>query len=188
MNKRSAFYVLLAAVLLIVILKTSVMGERNEKKSALLEKGAIETIMGRKSVRKYLNKPVEEEKITTLLKAGMAAPSGKDTRPWAFVVVTKRAALDSMAAGLPYAKMLIQAPLAIVVCGDPSVSSYWCLIVRQPPKIYYWQPKHWNWGLSGQQPIRTKTGWMWYADIANCLKIWSRSVLFRSAIPTVRKK
>lgn len=48
MNKRSAFYVLLAAVLLIVILKTSVMGERNEKKSALLEKGAIETIMGRK--------------------------------------------------------------------------------------------------------------------------------------------
>ncbi|WP_270516701.1 nitroreductase family protein [Sanguibacteroides sp. AM78-02pH3A] len=127
MNKRSAFYVLLAAVLLIVILKTSVMGERNEKKSALLEEGAIETIMGRKSVRKYLNKPVEEEKITTLLKAGMAAPSGKDTRPWAFVVVTKRAALDSMAAGLPYAKMLIQAPLAIVVCGDPSVSSYWYL-------------------------------------------------------------
>ena len=58
MNKRSAFYVLLAAVLLIVILKTSVMGERNEKKSALLEKGAIETIMGRKSVRKYLNNPV----------------------------------------------------------------------------------------------------------------------------------
>ena len=40
--------------------------------------------MGRKSVRKYLPKPVEKEKIEVLLKAGMAAPSGKDVRPKIF--------------------------------------------------------------------------------------------------------
>ena len=72
--------------------------------------------MSRKSVRKYLEKPVEEEKVQILLKAGMAAPTGKDVRPWEFVVVTERSLLDAMAEALPYAKMLKQAPLAIVVC------------------------------------------------------------------------
>ena len=50
-----------------------------------------------------------------------------DRRPWEFVVVTDREALDSMAAKLPYAKMLTNAPLAIVVCGDTTLSSYWYL-------------------------------------------------------------
>lgn len=77
------------------------MGERNEKKSALLEKGAIETIMGRKSVRKYLNKPVEEEKITTLLKAGMAAPSGKDTRSLGICGCDKTGCVGFDGRGLP---------------------------------------------------------------------------------------
>lgn len=86
---------------------------------------ALENIFARKSVRKYLPKPVEREKIELLLKAGMAAPTGKNTQPWEFVVVTARTVLDSMAAALPYAKMLKEAPMAIVVCGDVTKSSYW---------------------------------------------------------------
>lgn len=39
----------------------------------------------------------------------------------------RRVALDSMAAALPYAKMLTQARYAIVVCGDVAQSSYWYL-------------------------------------------------------------
>ncbi len=104
---------------------TSCNSGNNEKK--IQTQDAIENIMSRKSVRKYLPKPVEKEKVQTLLKAGMAAPSGKDVRPWEFVVVTDRAALDSMAAALPYAKMLTHAPMAIVVCGDTTKSSYWYL-------------------------------------------------------------
>ncbi len=57
----------------------------------------------------------------------MAAPSGKDVRPWEFLVITDRVVLDSMAAALPYAKMLKDAPMAIVVCGDTTRSSYWYL-------------------------------------------------------------
>lgn len=86
---------------------------------------ALENIFARKSVRKYLPKSVEREKAELLLKAGMAAPTGKNTQPWEFVVVTDRAVLDSMAAALPYAKMLKDAPMAIVVCGDVTKSSYW---------------------------------------------------------------
>lgn len=135
MKKSNTFYVLLAVVLVIVFLKTSCMGDAKQQDDPTLKtKAVLENIAARKSVRKYLKKDVEEEKITAMLKAGMAAPSGMDRRPWEFVVVTDRAALDSMAAGLPYAKMLTQAPMAIVVCGDSTRSSYWyvdCSAVTQ---------------------------------------------------------
>lgn len=106
----------------------------NDKQTTMKTQDAIENIMNRKSVRKYLDKKVEDEKVTTILKAGMAAPSGKNIRPWELIVVTDRAVLDSMAAKLPNAKMLQQAPLAIVVCGNTEKSSYWyvdCSAVTQ---------------------------------------------------------
>lgn len=135
MKKWNTFYILLAVVLVIVLLKTSCMGDAKQQDDPTLKtKAVLENIAARKSVRKFLKKEVEEEKITAMLKAGMAAPSGMDRRPWEFVVVTDRAALDSMAAGLPYAKMLTQAPMAIVVCGDSTRSSYWyvdCSAVTQ---------------------------------------------------------
>ena len=125
MKKWNTFYLLLVVVLAIVILKTSCMGDQKQDETTLKSKAVLENIAERKSVRKYLNKSVEEDKIDAMVKAGMAAPSGMDRRPWEFVVVTDREALDSMAAKLPYAKMLTNAPLAIVVCGDTTRSSYW---------------------------------------------------------------
>ena len=127
MKKWNTFYLLLVVVLVIVVLKTSCMGDQKQDKTTLKSKAVLENIAERKSVRKYLNKSVEEDKIDAILKAGMAAPSGMDRRPWEFIVVTNRGALDSMAAKLPYAKMLTNAPLAIVVCGDTTRSSYWYL-------------------------------------------------------------
>ena len=127
MKKWNTFYLLLVVVLAIVILKTSCLGDQKQDETTLKSKAVLENIAERKSVRKYLNKSVEEDKIDAMVKAGMAAPSGMDRRPWEFVVVTDQEALDSMAAKLPYAKMLTNAPLAIVVCGDTTRSSYWYL-------------------------------------------------------------
>lgn len=108
---------------ILLLMMTACDSEKNAGKFQTQD--ALENIMSRKSVRKYLAKPVEEEKVKLLLKAGMAAPSGKDVRPWELVVITDRAVLDSMAAALPYAKMLKEAPMALVVCGDTTKSSYW---------------------------------------------------------------
>lgn len=114
----------LLIVTLILSLMTACDSKNEDKVQA---RDALETIFSRKSVRKYSSAPVEKEKLDILLKAGMAAPSGKDMRPWEFLVIDDRAVLDSMAAELPYAKMLKYAPVAIVVCGDKSRSSYWYL-------------------------------------------------------------
>lgn len=88
----------------------------------------LSVIHGRKSVRSFIkDRPVSNEDIQTLIKSGMAAPSGKDTRPWEFVVINDRNILNRLAEELPTAKMLSQAPVAIVVCGDTTKSSYWYL-------------------------------------------------------------
>lgn len=90
------------------------------------EEIVLENIHARKSVRSYTAQAVEEEKVDKLVRAGMAAPTGRDARPWEVVVLNERATLDKLAEGLPYAKMLAQAPLAIVVCGDVSKQpEYW---------------------------------------------------------------
>ena len=64
------------------------------------ENQTLETILNRKSVRKYKDRPVEKEKIDKLIRAGMAAPSSRDRRPWEFIIVTDRKALDTMAEAL----------------------------------------------------------------------------------------
>jgi nitroreductase len=85
-------------------------------------KNAIAPILARRSIRKYTSGPVSGEHLRAILEAGMAAPSGKNLRPWHFVAVTDRGALDRLAATGTFWRMLGDAPLAVVVCGDPGIS------------------------------------------------------------------
>ncbi len=79
---------------------------------------AMKNILGRRSIRKYSNKPVPEKVVRQLLDAGMHAPTARNIQPWHFVVVDERELLDKLSVAHPYAKMLQQATLAILVCGD----------------------------------------------------------------------
>lgn len=79
---------------------------------------AMTAILGRRSVRKYTPEPVTDGMVRQLLAAAMAAPSGHNSRPCHFVVVTQRQILDSLADVLMYGKMLSHAPLAIAVCAE----------------------------------------------------------------------
>ena len=78
----------------------------------------LENIHNRKSVREYTSEPVSEEHIETMLRAAMAAPTAVNFQPWRFVVLNNKEDLNKLSEKLPYAKMLAQAPLAIVVCGE----------------------------------------------------------------------
>ena len=79
---------------------------------------AYEAITSRRSIRQYTADPVPDEMIQELLTAGMSAPSGGNSRPWHFVVVTAREQLDALAVLKP---VLARAPVAIVVCGDTTL-------------------------------------------------------------------
>jgi nitroreductase len=75
-------------------------------------------IFSRRSIRKYQNKEVSEEMISDLLEAAMAAPSAVAKDPWHFIVVKNRETLDKITEIMPNGKMLREAPLALIVCGD----------------------------------------------------------------------
>jgi len=47
----------------------------------------LSNIMARRSVRKYLDKPVEHEKLEVIVKCGINAPSGVNRQPWIVRVV-----------------------------------------------------------------------------------------------------
>ncbi|MFT4221456.1 nitroreductase family protein [Dysgonomonas sp.] len=101
---------------------------QKEENQITKKDAALSVIFNRKSVRNFIkDRQVSDEDIQTLIKAGMAAPSGKDTRPWQFLIINDRDILDKMAKELPTAKMLAEVPMAIVVCGDTVRSSYWYL-------------------------------------------------------------
>ena len=82
---------------------------------------ALECILTRTSVRQYApDRTISRDTVETLLRAAMSAPTAVNKQPWAFIAIDSREDLDSLAAVLPYARMLTKAPLAIVTCGDLS--------------------------------------------------------------------
>ena len=88
-----------------------------KKGSDDITKDTLYVIHARKSVRNYTGEPVNKTQLETLVKAGMAAPSAMDKRPWAFIIITDKKTLETLAEGSPYSRMIVSAGAAIVVCG-----------------------------------------------------------------------
>jgi len=81
-------------------------------------------ILDRRSIRRYTTQDVEEKDVRMLLEAGMAAPSAGNERPWHFVVVRDRQLMQSIIEVHPYAQMLKQSPVAVLICGDSTLEKY----------------------------------------------------------------
>ena len=60
----------------------------------------LEHIEARRSIRKFTEEPVSHEDLEALLRAGMAAPSASNRRPWQFVAVTDPERLQRLRQGL----------------------------------------------------------------------------------------
>ena len=85
----------------------------------------MDTLLTEMKIGSYSNQAVCPEFVRKLLLAAMAASSAGDQRPWHFVVVRDQATRKQMADFLqPFAHMLPQAPVAILVCGDPTLQKH----------------------------------------------------------------
>lgn len=80
----------------------------------------MNAIFNRVSVRQFEDRAVEPDKIDLLIKAGFAAPSALNERPWEFYVVTGKEKLIELSKTSQYAKPVANAPAAIVVCYNTS--------------------------------------------------------------------
>lgn len=88
----------------------------------------FEAIHERRSVRKYKEKNVEEEKIEKVLNAARWAPSWANTQCWRFVVVKDKKIRNELASALsknnPATDSVKTAPVVIVGCAEKEVSGY----------------------------------------------------------------
>ena len=92
------------------------------------ENEVINNIMARRSVRQYLNKPVEHDKLAAVVRAGINAPSGMNRQPWVIRVVKNQELIaqvtevykqenpDQVARDPNFKNMFRNAPNLICVC------------------------------------------------------------------------
>ena len=73
-------------------------------------------IWKRISVRKFEDRPVEDEKIEQILRAAMAAPSAANQQPWEFYVVRDPGVIKKLSKASLYARPAAGAPVVIVPC------------------------------------------------------------------------
>lgn len=82
----------------------------------------MEALLSRRSIRHYLDRPVEREKIQKALEAAHWAPSGKNNQPWRFVVVQDAHVREELAKLTVSGRIIIEAPVALAVFMDRDVS------------------------------------------------------------------
>lgn len=76
-------------------------------------------IEGRRSIRKYSARPVEEEKLTAVLNAARLAPSANNLQEWRFVVVRDAKKIEALEIAADGQKFVGQAPVVIAACALP---------------------------------------------------------------------
>jgi nitroreductase len=84
----------------------------------------MHTALSRTNTRSFTNQAVDQESVRKLLQAAMAAHSAGDERPWHFVVIEDVATRERIADVHPYAPLVPQAPIAILVCGDLTLQKH----------------------------------------------------------------
>jgi nitroreductase len=78
----------------------------------------FELIKTRKSVRKYLDKPVEEDKLNQILEAAHLAPSASNRQEWRFVVVQDKDTREKLAVAAGSQTFVGEAPVVLVACAE----------------------------------------------------------------------
>lgn len=125
--------ILLAAALVILACKITFSSSDSGKdagvdshdgiSSATAKSGSTyRDIMTRTSIRQFADRKVSEAAVDSLLRAAMAAPTAANKQPWQFIVVSDKAMVDSLAELAPNWKPVGRAPLAVVACGDTTLT------------------------------------------------------------------
>lgn len=86
----------------------------------------LELVRKRRSIRKYLSKPVETEQVQILIEAALRAPSSRGLNPWEFILVDQRELLEKLSNAKEHGSSFLKnAPLGIVICADPARCDVW---------------------------------------------------------------
>jgi nitroreductase len=96
----------------------------------------IDAIAARRSVRKFKELPIEEEKLQVLLRAATQAPSGKNRQPWRFVVIKGEKRTEMV-------RVMNEGIANVKSRGEETGSAEWSAKVMQqaPVTVFIFNPK-----------------------------------------------
>lgn len=113
-----------------LLVAASSCAQNTQHETEVNDNQVIETIMARRSIRKYKPEAVDRETMTTILKCGINAPSGMNKQSWEVRVVDDPAVMeqikDAMVAGNPDVNpdmvrgCFRDAPTMVFIANDPS--------------------------------------------------------------------
>jgi len=86
------------------------------------ESKVINTILNRRSVREFTDKPVSKEDVSIILNSGHWAPSGLNNQPWRFIVIRNRETIQKLSGCTHYTGIVAGAPLLIATFLDNETS------------------------------------------------------------------
>lgn len=79
----------------------------------------IEVLKTRRSIRRYINKPIPDEIIKDIIDCARLAPTANNKQPWLFVVIKDKKLKEKIAELTDYGKFIKQADCCIAVfCED----------------------------------------------------------------------
>ena len=86
----------------------------------------LELMAKRRSIRKYTEEEIPEEKLNKILQAALLAQTSMGKRPWEFYVIKDRAVLENLSKAKKHgAALLAGCNTAIAVFADSDLSDAW---------------------------------------------------------------
>jgi len=86
----------------------------------------LDLIKTRRSTRKFSEKSIEKEKITSLIEAALRSFSSRGINPWQFIVIDDKNILEKLSKAKPHGSSFLKgAMLGIAVCADVSKCDVW---------------------------------------------------------------
>ncbi|MBN2086222.1 MAG: nitroreductase [Anaerolineales bacterium] len=119
----------------------------------------LEAIAARRSIRKFKDALIEEEKLRAILLAAAQAPSGKNRQPWRLIVVKGEKRADMI-------RIMKEGIAAAKSRGEDTGSSDWTAKVmeRAPVTVFFFNPQ-------GLRPWQAHTTGQMFDDVVDIQSI-----------------
>jgi len=86
----------------------------------------LKLIKNRRSIRNFIDKKIEEDKIEALKEAALRSPSSRSLNPWEFIFIDDPDILENLSRSKPQgSSFLKKAKLGIAVIADPEKCDVW---------------------------------------------------------------
>ena len=86
----------------------------------------IEILRKRRSIRKYQEKAIDSQALEVIKEALLRSPSSRGANPWTFIFVDQKELLHRLSQAKERGAQFVQdAALAVVICGDETISDVW---------------------------------------------------------------